>query len=75
MGGYLYIAIEQVLENGGGHDSRKEYDFIAVTNHRNVYQQNGREPTSPLLVIEDIELDGRDERDATLHGLAIGVSD
>jgi hypothetical protein len=50
------------------------YDFIAITDHWKVYQQNGRRSTLPLLVIEGIELDGCDEQGANLHVLAIGVS-
>ena len=50
------------------------YDFIAITDHWKVYQQNGCRSTSQLLVIEGIELDGFDEHGANLHVLAIGVS-
>jgi hypothetical protein len=54
--------------------AQEGYDFIAITDHWKVYQQNGRRSPSPLLVIEGIELDGHDEQGANLHVLAIGVS-
>jgi hypothetical protein len=50
------------------------YDFIAITDHWKIYQQNGHGSTSPLLVLEGVELDGYDEQGANLHVLAIGVS-
>lgn len=50
------------------------YDFISITDHWKVYQQNGCRSNSPLLVLEGIELDGCDEKGANLHVLAIGVS-
>lgn len=54
--------------------AKEGYDFISITDHWKVYQQNGCRSTSPLLVIEGIELDGCDEQGAYLHVLAIGVS-
>jgi hypothetical protein len=50
------------------------YDFIAITDHWKVYRRNGRDSVSPLLVLEGIEMDGRDEQGANLHVLAVGVS-
>ena len=54
--------------------AQEGYNFIAITDHWKVYQQNGRRSSSPLLVLEGVELDGRDEQGANLHVLAIGVS-
>ena len=48
------------------------YDFVAVTDHWQPFQQNGHK--FPMLVLEGVELDGYDAQGSCYHVLAIGLN-
>jgi hypothetical protein len=52
----------------------ENFDFIAVTDHWCLPENNGNRKTLPLLLIDGIELDGFDSAGVYFHVLALGAS-
>jgi phosphonate C-P lyase system protein PhnH len=70
----IVVQVDDILPSPVNRYSEEKYDFISITDHWCFPQLNGNRPTSPLLVINGVELDGYDNLGTYYHVLAIGAS-
>ena len=52
--------------------SERGYDFIAITDHMTPFKRNEIEDDLSLLVLNGIELNGKDDQDSFYHVVCIG---